>query len=342
MFAQIIMADKFAYCLRVVELLFLIIFCSRGSVWLVNRTSSKNKGVSLPKYIVFLLFLSLIFACSKRSLDPVSTDDPNRLVRQYGSDNTFDIATWNVEQFPLQGRTTVAYLAQLIRDMDLDMIGMQEINDRGYFQALLDSLPDYAGFISDYPSDFLKLAVIYKKNMISISTPFQIFTDDWYAFPRPPLVTYVEVRDKDNVVFDFTLIINHFKALSGPENEDRRRDASEKLKIYIDSQILTSADMDCISLGDYNDRIDEPPAQNVFNVFLQDTVNYRFLTTPLLGEASYIGIENSLIDHLIISQASDEEYGGGETKILYLEKEFENYTTHISDHRPVLSKFPVF
>ena len=291
-------------------------------------------------FLIFLLFIAL--GCSRRSLDPVLNDDSKRIVRQYGSDEIFDIATWNVERFPLQGRVTVSYLAQLIRDMDLDLIGMQEINDKGYFQSLLDSLPEYAGYISDYPSDYLKLAILYKRNMISISTPFQIFTDDWYAFPRPPLVTYVEVRNDDQVVFDFTLIVNHLKAFGDEESTDRRRDACEKLENYINSQVLNSNDMDCLSIGDYNDRIDDSPTENVFSVFLEDTANYRFLTAPLSGEASYIGIDKSLIDHLLMTRESDAEYGGGTTQILYLEKEFDLYTTHISDHRPVLSRFPVF
>ncbi len=294
-----------------------------------------------PYLLTFIIFLTIL-GCSKRSLDPELNEDSKRIVRQYGSNETFDIATWNIEQFPLNGRTTVSYLAQIIRDMDIDLIGIQEINDKNYFQALLDSLPEYDGYVSNFPSDYLKLGIIYKRDMISISTPYQIFTDDWYAFPRPPLVTYVEVRDKDKVVYDFTLIVNHLKAFGDDESRERRLDACQKLKTYIDSEILNSSDKDCLSLGDYNDKIDNPPAQNVFSVFIEDTVNYRFLTSSLLGESSYIGIDNSLIDHLLMTRESDSEYGVGQTRILYLEKEFDLYTTHISDHRPVLSSFPLF
>jgi len=294
------------------------------------------------KFIIIFFVPLLVSHCSKRSLDNDSNDDPNRLVNRYGTDATFDIATWNIEQFPLEGRTTVSYVAQLIKDMDLDMYGLQEINDINYFHALLDSLPGYTGFVSSLPSQILKLAIIYKKDMISITTPFQIYTDDWYAFPRPPLVTYVEVRQQNQVVFDFTLIINHLKAFGDDTSIDRRQDACEKLENYIDTEILTSEDTDCLLIGDLNDQLDEPPVRNVFTVFLNDTINYRFLTIPLIGQASYIGSQNSLIDHLMITHDAEEEYYGGDTQILYLEKEFDRYTTHVSDHRPVISQFPVF
>ena len=296
----------------------------------------------MKKYIGLILIISMFFACSKRSLDPSYVTSDHRLVKKYGSESTFDIATWNLEQFPLQGRNTVSYVAQLIKDTDIDMFGLQEINNSSYFNALMDSLPGYAGHLSELPGDLYKLAIIYKKDLISVTTPSQIFPGDWYAFPRPPLTTYVEVRKENKVVFDFTLIVNHLKALGDPEDIARREDACIKLKNYIDTEILTSADKDCIVLGDLNDTIDDLPSQNVFSVFLEDSTNYAFLTRPIVNQASYIGSFNSLIDHLFITTDALPEYQGGTTEVLYLEKEFNLYTTYISDHRPVLACFPVF
>lgn len=269
------------------------------------------------------------------------TED-SRLVKRYGSESTFDIATWNLKQFPIQGRTTVSYIAQLVKDTDIDLFGLQEINNSSYFYALLDSLPEFTGYLSEFPEDQFKLAIIYKKDLISASTPVQIFTDDWYAFPRPPMVSYIEVRKEDQVVFDFTLIVNHLKAMGEVQDIARRKDACNKLKDYIDTQIIASEDPDCILLGDLNDSIDDPAAQNVFTVFLEDSLNYKFLTGPIVDQASYIGSFNSLIDHLLITDNTLQEYQGGDTRVLYLEQEFGLYTSFISDHRPVLARFPVF
>jgi len=291
-----------------------------------------------------ILFSILLFAgCSKRTTGPELLKPDHRLVKKEGTDSTFDIATWNVRDFPLDGRTTVSTLARLIRDLDIDMFGLEEMNDVNAFNSLLDSLDGFDGFISEYPEDMLKLGIIYKKDMVSVTTPFQIYTSDWYAFPRPPLITYVEVEKDGNVVFDFSLIVNHLKAYGDPESADRRREACIRLKDYIDDQILSSADPDFIMLGDFNDRLNDPPDQNIFNPFLQDSLaNYLFLTEPLTDQASYIGDYGNVIDHIVISHSTQQAYQEGSTEILKLDTEFDAYTTVISDHRPVLSRFPVF
>ena len=299
----------------------------------------------LKRYKTALILCGIILfaGCSKRTTGPELIKPDQRLVSREGTDSTFDIATWNVRDFPLEGRTTVSTLARLIGDLDIDMFGLEEMNDTGAFNSLLDSLDDYNGFISEYPGDMLKLGIIYKKNMVSISTPFQIYTSDSYAFPRPPLITYVEVKNEGKVVFSFSLIVNHLKAYGDPSSVDRRREACIKLKDYIDNQILRSSDPDFIMLGDFNDRLNDPPDQNVFEPFLQDSLaNYLFLTQPLTSQASYIGDYGNVIDHIVISHSVEPAYQGGSTEILKLETEFDAYTTVISDHRPVLSRFPVF
>ena len=45
---------------------------------------------------------------------------------QSGTESTFDIVTWNIEQFP-KDNLTVSYLAELIDSMNVDIIAMQEI-----------------------------------------------------------------------------------------------------------------------------------------------------------------------------------------------------------------------
>jgi len=44
----------------------------------------------------------------------------------------------------------------------------------------------------------------------------------------------------------------------------------------------------------------------------------------------------------VISHSTQQAYQEGSTEILKLDTEFDAYTTVISDHRPVLSRFPVF
>lgn len=293
------------------------------------------------KLISFALITSIIFTgCNQRTIEPDDSDKPQPIVQTYGTTATFDMATWNIENFPIQGSSTISYVAQLIRDMDIDLFGIQELDDTDAFYRLLDSLPDYSGNISNLPTNYLKLGIIYKKDIISISNVTQIYTNDNYAFPRPPMTAYVEVKNQGTVVFDFTLFILHLKAFGDQESESRRRDACNKLKIYIDNNLLNSQDPDVILMGDWNDELDDPPNDNVFQVFLNDTANYRFLTYSLIGQASYPGFD-SLIDHILITRDAETEYGNGLTKILDIDNQFSKYSTFVSDHRPVLAQFPV-
>lgn len=266
----------------------------------------------------------------------------NIQVSQYGSEESFDIATWNIEHFPKSRNYTIPYLTQIIRDIDIDLIAIQEIDERTSFLSLIDSLDGYQGYVSLLPDYGLRLGIIYKSDIIAISDPEQIFTDDDWAFPRPPLVTFVTVKKENNTVFDFILIILHLKAFADPECEERRREACEKLKNYIDTYLLTGAEKDILILGDFNDELDDPPHDNVFQVFLDDSLNYEFLTLPIADEPTYISNFGSSIDHLLITNDARNEYDGGLTRVLKIDEEFSHYVDYISDHRPVLARFFIF
>ena len=260
-------------------------------------------------------------------------------ITAYGSENSFDLATWNIEQFPKSRSYTIPYLTQIIRDIDIDLIAAQEIDDRSSFFALIDSLDGYEGYLSSLPDYGLQLGLIYKSNVVTISDPDQIFTTDDWAFPRPPLVASVSVKNDSITFFDFIIIVLHLKAFGDQESESRRRTACEKLKDYIDNSLLTESEKDIIVLGDFNDQLDDPPQDNVFEAFLSDTLNYDFLTLPLTDEPTYINNYFSSIDHVLITNDVRVEYNSGDTQVLKIDEEFSDYLNYISDHRPVLSRF---
>jgi endonuclease/exonuclease/phosphatase family metal-dependent hydrolase len=300
-----------------------------------------NIGLCPPIFVFALIFY---IACSKESMvtenSDVTLDDIQ--ITRYGSDISFDIVTWNIEHFPKNKTYTIPYLKKIVNDIDVDLFAIQEIDDSELFYTLMDSLVEFDGFVSILPSYGQRLGIIYKSDFISITDPFQIFVDDDWAFPRPPLVTYVTVKKKNNTVFDFTLIILHLKAFGDEESEGRRREACLKLKNYIDTILLPSADKDVIVLGDYNDELTDPKPDNIFQVFISDSLDYEFLTMVVADQPTYIGSYNSAIDHILISADSRSEFSGGNTQILNIDQEFSGYLNYISDHRPVLAQFFVF
>jgi exonuclease III len=297
------------------------------------------------KYCLLILIGGLLLSagCGERRVTD-SNSPPADFITPQGKSSTLELVTWNIENFP-QFSSTVETVGRIIRALDVDLYAIQEITDTTAFRALLAELPEYDGFFSqdEYSWGYLKTGVIYKRAVISVSQRRQLFEDDWYAFTRSPLETHV-VAQRNGMRFDFVLIVMHLKAGGDTEDFNRRRDAVEKLKTYLDEQITYSAEKDYIVAGDWNDELDDPAYDNAFLALLNDSPKYQFLTVPLAGQynsASYPAYGN-LIDHILISQDALTEYQGGTTKTLRLDDELSDYLSKVSDHRPVMSAFPVF
>jgi len=291
-----------------------------------------------------ILFFVCNQACEKvRVLDviPEAVTDEN-MVSRYGSEKSFDMVTWNIEHFPLNQIHTVHHLQRIIKSMDVDLIAVQEIDERTAFIQLLDSLEQYDGYLSKLPDYGQQMGIIYKSDFISISEPKQIFVDDFYTFPRAPLVTSVTVKIENTIIFDFILIIVHLKAFVDEESKSRRRIACQKLKYYTDNYLISGFEKDVVILGDFNDELNDHSDENIFSIFLTDSANYYFLTYPLTDQSTYIGHYSSAIDHILVSADVLNEYKGGKTVVLKIDEEFSNYRDIISDHRPVLAQFFLF
>jgi len=321
---------------------------------IVARFFSFNLKVLL--LVFFISQLVLFTSCNKRITNVEDVIPPDSsLVPSFGTSGTFELASWNIENFPYgdyrNPRTnweqTVINVEKIIEDLDIDIFAVQEITDTVAFRMLLNRLEDYDGLYSDdqYSNgNYQKTAIIYKKSIITVSRKKMLYTNDSYSFPRPPLQVYVVARN-NNRQFDFTLIVLHLKASSGSENEARRKSAVRKLKTYLDEQRSSNPDPDFIVAGDWNDRLEDPPDVNVFLPLLQDSLNYYFLTLPFAGsstEYSYIKSYRSLIDHIMVTNSIRQTYPDIETKILKIDEYFTKFLEEVSDHRPVAFKIPAF
>ena len=300
--------------------------------------------------VIFLISVLLWLACNDRISDPkIDPDKPDStLVSVYGKTDRFEIATWNIENFPQQGKTTISTLSTLIQNLDIDLIAVQEIASISAFDSLLARLPEWQGHLSSdvYSStSYQKTGFLYKSSFISLSSITSLYINerteygDW-SFPRPPLAAFVQIRDKSGTIFDFNLIVLHMKAYSDSISEARRKLACELLHDYINTEIANGADADFIVLGDWNDRLEDSETSNVFLPFLNDTLNYTFLTKDITDQDSYIFAPyQNLIDHILITQDCHQEYNEGQISVLYLDNEYKDYPQIISDHRPVLATF---
>jgi len=263
---------------------------------------------------------------------------------EFGTDSTFEVATWNIEWFPKDGQTTVDYVAQIIEALDVDLIAMQELDDTDMFDQMMGSLQDYVGY---YESGwFAGLAYIYKPGAIEINDIYEIYTTEeyWNAFPRSPMVMDLTFNGENIFVIN-----NHYKCCgdgvldygnSGDE-EYRRYMANELLKQYID---VNMPDSKVILLGDLNDILTDAVGNNVFQMILNDTENYLFADLEIeQGSSSNWSYPTwpSHLDHILVtSELFDAlENDGSAVSTIRVDDHFPggwwSYDGAVSDHRPV-------
>ena len=262
--------------------------------------------------------------------DRIQPQEPGTACLREVASQTFDIITWNLQDFPKSGRETIEYVATVLLAQDADLVALQEISDSLSFQNLLSLLPDWEGhYVYSAQGG---LAFLYKTLEINdVSEKEVLFTGDPYAFPRPVAAVSAEYRNRTPVRF-FNL---HLKCCGGGDNLNRRLHASEKLKIYLDSGF---ADQPLVVLGDFNDVLTAAlPGDNPFLNFLSDSLHYRFADQAIArgsSEAWSYPLYPSHIDHVLIS---DELFGAVlETGTIQLDACRADFFDRITDHRPLM------
>ena len=287
-------------------------------------------------YRIVILVLALSFfvsSCHK----PGNNNNDDRVdfsdCISAGSDNTFDIVTFNLKEYPLNGDETAELVAELIKQINADIVALQEISSEEEFDKLVERLIGWEGEYYPINNSIWNLAYLYRISEISLdeSESKTIFNDDFQAFPRPPFeihVTHIPTG------IEAILLNNHLKCCSGSDNEDRRRNATDSLHKYI---MDNYPDDPVIILGDLNDEIDGTTYEtNVFWTMVNDPDNFRFADMSIArGPASLWSYPSwpSHIDHICVS---NELYQYIDTTLVFLpDLCFTDYHDIISDHRPV-------
>jgi len=286
-------------------------------------------------FYIFILLICSIQSCEEKT--EVVPDEPEEEIDLTAcltsvTDDDFEIMTWNVKDFPVNGDQTLELLSYIINVQEPDIIAFQEISSTKDFELLTDNLVGYESQLTVNGS--LNLGFMYKTSEVTVKQDIEeILIDDFYAFPRPPVMITI------NHISGFltTLISIHLKCCEGTDNIKRRRDASEKLKEYVD---LNLPDDQVIILGDFNDVIfGVPDNENPFLNFIDDEINYLFADMPLaMSNATDWSYPSwpSHIDHILISnELFDAEQ---ETVTISFDSCDLEYFDIISDHRPVMIK----
>ena len=254
----------------------------------------------------------------------------------FGTESTLDIVTWNIEHFP-KNNLTVNYLAELIDSMNVDIIAMQEIWGDGASASFENLKTRLDGWDGSRKSS--GLAYLYKTEL-TINSLTEI--NELNEIIRKPYLLSLTWSGQN-----IYIINNHFKAYSGAENEAERKIAAEKIENYINEYL---EDLNVIVLGDLNDELNDEESVNVFQNFINDSTNYKFVDMNIAygssNNFSWPGWHQSTynpahFDHILITNELFNEFEneGSSVQTIRLEEYFDNgwteYENYISDHRPV-------
>jgi endonuclease/exonuclease/phosphatase family metal-dependent hydrolase len=264
----------------------------------------------------------------------------------FGEDDSFDVMTWNLEDFPKSGSITIDSVRKIIDGLEIDVIGMQEIDDTTALREVVDGLDEYEMFIAE--GFFTGLVYVYNKNTVQINSAYKIYTafQYWDIFLRAPVVMECSFMNQD-----FVLINNHYKCCGDgdleignlDDEEGIRYESNTLLKEYID---LNLPNEQVILMGDLNDNIVDIPVVNVFQMFFEDEDNYLFADIDIaFGSSAFWSFPNwpSHLDHILITNELFEEFENSESEIKTLRIDdfmlgLNHYDNRISDHRPVALK----
>lgn len=289
---------------------------------------------------------------------PVDADDPppppGRIPIR-GSGETLDIGSWNLTWFgaPNAGPENDALQRENARDViagsHLDAWGLVEVVNEVDFSKLLEALPGYGGILANDPRVALgkdyyadseqKPALLYRENVATLISAQLILTENDESFAgRPPLQARLSMRiagrEREVVV-----IVVHAKALNDASSWQKRLEAAQALKLYLDDSF---AEEQVIVLGDFNDELLRSITKNrpsPYAAFLSDE-DYGFPTEELaIAKIGTTVGRTSAIDHHLTTRVLFDRYVPTSVEAYRVDKIIEDYKSTTSDHYPVLSKY---
>jgi endonuclease/exonuclease/phosphatase family metal-dependent hydrolase len=267
--------------------------------------------------------------------------DPLRL----GSEGTFEIATWNLHNFPTDGLTP-GRVAALLQRLDLDLIVVEEVADQAAFEALVAALPGYEAVLSDHvysTGDYQKIGFILRSSNLQVRGWENHFLDDEYHFPRPSMEVGLLAHAPGGATRAFMVMGEHLKAGVAADDQARRRAACTLLAARVDELQQAGLADQVVLLGDFNDELTDEAADNVFQAFLDAPERYEPLSAApyLEGTFSYITYPG-MLDNLIATDSWLAGRGTPRVVVVRLDQADlgYDYESAVSDHLPVVAILP--
>jgi hypothetical protein len=303
----------------------------------------RNSAIQLLLAAVLILVMS----CGTNT-NITGPDVPDSIGMAFGTDSTFDVITWNIENYPKHDPETTDLLKILLPALKVECVAIQEVNSSYALYTLVSDVPGWSYKISG--AGDTQTAVLYNTQTVQVDSFATIFSGLSNPFPRPPLLVKLHWQDQEII-----LISMHLKAYgddvinnANPNDEEvRRQYACQLLDQYIEAYF---PDAKVIVVGDMNDQIQEPATTNVFMSFINKPQEYSFADMSI---AQHLTSQNcsypnysSHLDHILITNELFDAYAASSSYVKTLQIEhyitpggWSSYENLISDHRPVGARF---
>ena len=269
----------------------------------------------------------------------------------FGSEQSIDILTWNIEAFPKEDFASAQALVDLLTALKPDVVAIQEVWSQAHLEWVAQTLGTYQ--ISATPeSEETGLYFLFDVSAVELVTPAQtILQANAYDFgSRAPIQIDLKVHGTT-----IRLINVHYKCCGDDrigdaywDEEVRRLRASGALKGYLD-RLSSSSPM--MVLGDWNDALTDPDTENVFRPFREDPANYQFadldIAQPENQQNWSFPSYPSHLDHILVNRPLIPVLDQDSTTVRTIQVDqatgpgTRGYFQTLSDHRPVGLSFTV-
>ena len=244
---------------------------------------------------------------------------------------TATIGTFNIEWLGTKKRKEEDYkkIAQVIKDTDAQILGLEEISNEKGLKSVMKYLPDYGYILGK--SGGQRVGVLFDKKRVQydVNSIDQIDEAQVGSRLRAPLLVDMKIDGG----FDFTFVVAHLKAMFDENAIATRTEQAEKLSEWIGKHLDGNQDKDLILVGDLNDFVGSDALAP-----LQKGGKVHFLTEGL-PKSFYSNIPyKGLIDHCIVTNVQSgtmEEVVPGSIHTVN-EKNYPGYLESVSDHKPVV------
>ena len=233
----------------------------------------------------------------------------------------------------------IVRIADIIQEMQSDIIALQEIENEEAIQRILQYLPDYSAFIGrkgrSQNVGFLYRTSLSIKDLGEYS-PIAIDPNR----NRPGYVVQIK---KGN--FDCVLMSVHFKSTSRYDSTDElriesrnmRTEQSKRALSWMDSILQLGNEQDLFIIGDFNDFPKRKKDQTLQS--LAESNTGVFLTSELKS----CKFQNLYaIDHIYASTSAKTRYISGSERMIDIHSMYsKDIAEKVSDHCPVIMQFDV-